>query len=197
MNFNTPFELLIATILSAQCTDARVNMVTPGLFKKFSTLKHFAGADIRELQREIKSTGFYRQKAKSIIGTSRLIIEKFGGEVPRTMEQLLTLDGVGRKTANVLLGNAFGTPGIAVDTHVKRLSQRLGFSKENDPAKIEFDLIKLFPKENWTMLCHYLMAHGRKVCTARNPRCEVCVVNKLCPSAFKTRFRTRFSGLEN
>ena len=184
LNFATPFELLVATILSAQCTDARVNMVTPGLFRKFPTPKHFAEADIREVQREIKSTGFYRQKAESIINSSKTIMEKFGGEVPCTMEQLLALDGVGRKTANVLLGNAFGIAGIAVDTHVKRLAQRLDFSKENNPTKIEFDLMKLFQKEDWTILCHLLMAHGRKICIARFPKCERCVVNKLCPYAF-------------
>ncbi len=184
LKFNKPFELLIATILSAQCTDARVNMITPELFRKYPSPRHLAEADLRQLEREIKSTGFYRQKAKSIVSCSRSIIEKFGGEVPRTMEQLLTLDGVGRKTANVVLGNAFGVPGIAVDTHVKRLAQRLGFSKEDDPTKIEFDLMKLFPKKNWTILCHFLMSHGRKVCTARLPKCEMCVVNKLCPSAF-------------
>ena len=185
LNFNNPFELLIATILSAQCTDARVNMVTPELFRKYPSPKHIAEADVRNLEKEIRSIGFYRQKAKSVINCSKSIMEKFGREVPRTMEQLLTLDGVGRKTANVLLGNAFGIPGIAVDTHVKRLSQRLGFSKENDPTKIEFDLMELFPEKNWMMLCHFLMSHGRKVCVARLPKCEICTVNKLCPSAFK------------
>ncbi len=181
LNFNSPFELLIATILSAQCTDARVNMVTPGLFRKYPSPKSFAEVDRDELEKEIKSTGFFRQKAKSLINCSKSIVEKFDGEVPRTMEELLTLDGVGRKTANVLLGNAFGTPGIAVDTHVRRLAQRLGFSREDDPTKIEFDLMGLFPKRDWTMLCHLLMAHGRKVCIARLPKCEVCVANKLCP----------------
>jgi endonuclease-3 len=185
LNFSSPFELLVATILSAQCTDARVNMVTPGLFRRFPSPEAFANADVHELEREIKSTGFFRQKAKSIINCSKSIVEKFGGEVPRTMEQLLVLDGVGRKTANVVLGNAFGIPGIAVDTHVKRVSQRLGFTKQNDPTKIEFDLMKLFPKRHWTVLCHYLMAHGRKVCIARMPKCEVCILNKVCPSAFK------------
>jgi endonuclease-3 len=184
LNFRSPFELLIATILSVQCTDARVNMITPGLFRKYPTPKSLAEADVRELEQEIKSTGFYRQKANSVINCGKSIMETFGGEVPHTMEQLLTLDGVGRKTANVVLGNAFGVPGIAVDTHVKRLAQRLGFSKEDDPTKIEFDLMKLFPKENWTMLCHFLMSHGRKVCIARLPKCEMCIVNKLCPSAF-------------
>lgn len=185
LNFNSPFELLIATILSAQCTDARVNMVTPGLFRKYPTPASFADADRTELEQDVKSTGFYRQKTKSIVNCSRSLVENFGGEVPRTMDQLLTLDGVGRKTANVLLGNAFGIPGIAVDTHVGRLAQRLGFTKEEDPTKIEYDLMELFPEENWTELCHLLMAHGRKVCAARLPKCEICCVNKLCPSAFK------------
>lgn len=184
LNFNSPFELLIATILSAQCTDARVNMVTPSLFRKYPSPKSFAEADRRELEIEIKSTGFFRQKAKSVISCSKAIVENFGGEVPRTMEQLLTLDGVGRKTANVVLGNAFGIPGIAVDTHVSRLSQRLGFSAKEDPTKIEFDLMDLFPPASWMLLCHLLMSHGRKVCSARLPKCETCLVNELCPSAF-------------
>jgi endonuclease-3 len=184
LNFGTPFELLIATILSAQCTDARVNMVTPLLFRKYPSVKSLAEADLEELEAEIKSTGFFRQKAKSIIMSSKAIMEKFGGEVPRIMEQLLTLDGVGRKTANVVLGNAFGIPGIAVDTHVGRLSRRLGFSREDDPTKVEFDLMELFPPQNWTMLCHLLMSHGRKVCDARSPNCNGCIVNNLCPSAF-------------
>ncbi len=183
LEFKTPFELLIATILSAQCTDARVNMVTPGLFRKYPSPKSLAEADKSDIEKEIRSTGFFHQKAKSVINCSKSIVEKFGGEVPRTMEQLLSLDGVGRKTANVVLGNAFGIPGIAVDTHVRRLSRRLGFTGENDPTKIEFDLMELFPSKNWTILCHLLMSHGRKVCVARIPRCEVCVVNELCPSA--------------
>ena len=183
LNSDTPFELLIATILSAQCTDARVNLITPGLFRKYPLPESLAEADRRELEKEIKSTGFFRQKARSIINCSKSIVENFGGKVPRTMEQLLTLDGVGRKTANVLLGNAFGVPGIAVDTHVRRLSQRLGFTKKNDPTKIEFDLMELFPPKHWTLLCHLLMSHGRKICIARVPRCDACVVNKLCPSA--------------
>jgi len=184
LDFTNPFELLVATILSAQCTDARVNMVTPGLFRKYTSPKDFAHAEQKELEQNIKSTGFYHQKARAIINTSLSIVDRFGGEVPRTMEELLTLDGVGRKTANVLLGNAFGIPGIAVDTHVRRLSQRLGFTKENDPTKIEFALMKLFPEKDWALLCHYLISHGRKVCIARLPKCEICVANKLCPSAF-------------
>lgn len=185
LNFNTPFELLIATILSAQCTDARVNLVTPDLFRKYGSPARFAKADPRELEQDIKSTGFYRQKARSIVACSRSIAEKFGGEVPRTMEELLSLDGVGRKTANVLLGNAFGIPGIAVDTHVGRLAQRLGFTERSDPTKIECDLMELFPRENWTELCHLLMSHGRKVCASRLPKCDICCVSSLCPSAFK------------
>jgi len=189
LNFNSPFELLVATILSAQCTDARVNLVAPSLFRKYPSPKSLAGADRKELETEIRSTGFFRQKAKSIINCSKSIVERFGGEVPRTMEQLLTLEGVGRKTANVLLGNAFGVPGIAVDTHVRRLSQRLGFTKNDDPTKIESDLMELFPPEHWAILCHLLMSHGRKICTARLPKCEPCVLDKVCPSAFAFKRR--------
>ncbi len=185
LNFGSPFELLVATILSAQCTDARVNMVTPGLFRKYTSPASFVSADPEELERDVKSTGFYRQKAKALISSSRSLVENFGGEVPHTMEELLTLDGVGRKTANVLLGNAFGIPGIAVDTHVSRLAQRLGFSEENAPEKIEHDLSLLFPRDRWTELCHLLMAHGRRICVARIPKCELCAVSGLCPSAFK------------
>lgn len=185
LNFNSPFELLIATILSAQCTDARVNLVTPGLFRKYPTPADFAAANPGELEQDVKSTGFYRQKAKSVISCSRSLVEKFSGELPHSMDELLTLGGVGRKTANVLLGNAFGIPGIAVDTHVGRLAQRLGFTKEDDPTKIEYDLMELFPQENWTQLCHLLMAHGRKVCASRLPKCEACCVSGSCPSAFK------------
>lgn len=191
LNFSTPFELLVATILSAQCTDARVNMVTPGLFRKYPTPADFASADPSELEHDIKSTGFYRQKAKSVISCSRSLVEKFGGKVPQSMEQLLTLDGVGRKTANVLLGNAFGIPGIAVDTHVGRLAHRLGFTNQDDPAKIEYDLMELFPKENWTELCHLLMAHGRKVCASRLPKCDACCVSSLCPSAFNVPVKSK------
>ncbi|MGC8595665.1 MAG: endonuclease III [Candidatus Kryptoniota bacterium] len=185
LNFKSPFELLIATILSAQCTDARVNMVTPELFKKYRTPEDFARADVKTLEETIKSTGFFRQKAKAIINASRTIVQKFGGHVPQTMDELLQLGGVGRKTANVVLGNAFGVPGIAVDTHVKRLSQRLGLSYSDDPDKIEADLMKLFPEETWVMLCHLLMTHGRRVCTARSPHCSHCVIKDYCPSANK------------
>ncbi len=184
LDFHTPFELLVATILSAQCTDARVNMVTPALFRKYHSPASFANANQAELEQDIKSTGFYRQKAKSLISCSRTLVEKFNGKVPNTMDELLTLGGVGRKTANVLLGNAFGIPGIAVDTHVGRLAQRLGLSGEEDPTKIEFDLMELFPEERWTQLCHLLMSHGRKVCASRLPKCDICCVSGLCPSAF-------------
>lgn len=185
LDFNTPFELLIATILSAQCTDARVNMVTPALFKNYKSPADFAAADLADLENEVRSTGFYHNKAKSIMRCSRALVDRFGGNVPRTMDELLSLEGVGRKTANVLLGNAFGIPGIAVDTHVGRLAQRLGFTQEEDPTKIEFDLMEIFPPENWILLCHLLMAHGRKVCNARQPNCEACSVQKYCPSAFR------------
>lgn len=191
LNSSSPFELLIATILSAQCTDARVNMVTPGLFRKYPTAANFASADQTELEQDVKSTGFYHQKAKSVISCSRSLVEKFGGVVPHSMDELLTLDGVGRKTANVLLGNAFGIPGIAVDTHVGRIARRLGFSKQADPIKIEYDLMELFPKENWTELCHLLMAHGRKVCASRLPKCEACCLVELCPSAFKVAAKSK------
>ena len=184
LDFGSPFELLIATILSAQCTDSRVNLVTPALFKKYRTPKSFAGADRGELERDIKSTGFFHQKAISIISCCKSIMDNFGGEVPCSMEQLLTLRGVGRKTANVVLGNAFGIPGIAVDTHVRRLSQRFGFTKQEDPMKVEFDLMNLIPSKDWAMLSHLLISHGRKVCIARSPKCEICRLNKLCPSAF-------------
>ncbi len=194
LDFGTPFELLIATILSAQCTDARVNMVTPGLFGKYTSAKDFALANQEELQEAIRSTGFYRQKAKSIIGCCTAIVETFDGEVPRRMEDLLTLPGVGRKTANVLLGNAFGIPGIAVDTHVGRLAARLGFTNEEDPTEIEFDLMNVFPKKNWTHLCHLLMAHGRKICGARLPKCDSCVVSGSCPSAFKFSAKSGFQN---
>ncbi len=176
------FELLIATILSAQCTDARVNMVTPALFKRFPTPQAMAEADQTELETLIKSTGFYRNKAKNIKGAAQTIVERFGGEVPDTMEDLLHLPGVARKTANVVLGNAFNkNEGVVVDTHIGRLSNRLGFTRHKDPRKIEKDLIELFPRESWTMLAHLLIYHGRQICMARKPRCEECPLNKDCP----------------
>ena len=186
LNFKTPLELLIATILSAQCTDKRVNMVTPGLFKKYRTAKDYAKAPTAELEDTIKSTGFFRSKTKSIQGATSTIAKKFGGKVPNSMEELRELPGVGRKTANVVLGNAFGiNEGIVVDTHVIRLSQRLGLTKQKDPEKIEQDLMKLVPKEYWTEWSHWLIWHGRRRCFARKPDCANCEVFKLCPSGKK------------
>jgi endonuclease-3 len=183
LNFKTPLELLIATILSAQCTDKRVNMVTPSLFKKYRSAKDYANASPAELENAIKSTGFFRNKTKSIQGATSTIAKKFGGKVPDSMEGLRELPGVGRKTANVVLGNAFGkNEGIVVDTHVIRLSQRLGLTKQKDPEKIEQDLMKLVPKEHWTNWSHWLIWHGRRRCFARKPDCSNCEVLKLCPS---------------
>ena len=183
LDFKTPLELLIATILSAQCTDKRVNMVTPALFKKYRTAKDYADAPPGELENAIKSTGFFNSKAKSIRGATSAIANMFGSKVPNSMEKLRELPGVGRKTANVVLGNAFGiNEGIVVDTHVIRLSQRLGLTKHKDPEKIEQDLMKLVPKEHWTNWSHWLIWHGRRRCFARKPDCANCEVFKLCPS---------------
>ena len=176
-----PLQLLIATILAAQCTDERVNMVTPDLFKKYRRAADFARADLRALEEEIRSTGFYHNKAKSILACCQMIQDKFGGEVPRTLEELTSLPGVGRKTANIILGNAYGQQAIAVDTHVKRVTHRLGWAKPDDPDKIEFELMEVIPREHWTMACHRLVFHGRRVCTAKNPQCPTCPMNKLCP----------------
>jgi endonuclease III len=183
LNFRNPVELLVATILSAQSTDKRVNMVTPALFKKYRTANDYADAPQAELENAIKSTGFYRNKAKSIRGAMRAIVEKHGGKVPDTMEELCALPGVGRKTANVVLGNAFGkNDGIVVDTHVMRLSQRLRLTKHKDAEKIEQDLMKLVPSEHWTDWSHWLIWHGRRRCYARKPDCSQCEVFRLCPS---------------
>ncbi len=176
------FELLIATILSAQCTDVRVNMVTPALFTKYPTPAAFVKATPQDIEEMIRSTGFYRNKAKSILGASKLLVEKYDGQVPRTMEELLELPGVARKTANVVMGNAFGlNVGMVVDTHIGRLSRRLGLSKHADPVKVEQDLMSLFPTENWTLLAHLLIYHGRQVCAARKPACDRCTLADLCP----------------
>jgi endonuclease-3 len=184
LDFKTPFQLLIATILSAQCTDKRVNMVTPALFKRYPTPAALAAAKPEELEEMIKSTGFFRNKTKSLIGMSTAIAERHDGRVPSEMGSLVKLPGVGRKTANVILGNAFDTnEGVVVDTHVTRLSQRLGLTKQTDPAKIEQDLMKLFPREQWTMLSHLLIEHGRQICEARRPKCEECFLNDICPSS--------------
>lgn len=183
LKFVNPRELLISTILSAQCTDKRVNQVTPGLFKKYASAKAFASADIDELKNDIRSTGFYNHKAKSIQQSMRAIVEKHNGNVPDTLEDLLKLNGVGRKTANVVLGDAFGIPGVVVDTHVKRLSNRMGLTKNSDPEKIEQDMMNLFPPEQWTLLGHLMIDHGRSICIARKPRCNECFLNDICPSA--------------
>jgi len=181
LQYENPLQLLIATILSAQCTDVRVNLVTPALFARYRTAKDYATAQSRELETAIQSTGFFRNKTKSIIACCKKIVEEHGGEVPGTMEALVQLPGVGRKTANVILGNAFETPGITVDTHVARLSKRLGLTKETDPVKIERDLMELIPKPQWTMFSHRMIFHGRQVCFARKPNCAECLLNKVCP----------------
>ncbi len=186
LDFGTPLQLLIATILSAQCTDKRVNIVTPGLFKKYKTAKDFANVAQEELEKDIHSTGFYRNKAKSVRGAAAAIVAEHHGEVPQTMDELTALPGVGRKTANVVLGNAFGkNEGVVVDTHVSRLSQRLGLTKQTTPEKIELDLIKLIPRAQWTDFSHWLIWHGRRRCFARKPDCAGCELQSLCPSAFK------------
>jgi len=185
LDYSNPLELLVATILSAQCTDERVNIVTADLFRKYRSWRDFADAPASELERDIHSTGFFRNKARAIQGASRLIGEKHGGRVPDTIDELLELPGVARKTANVVLGNAFGkASGVVVDTHVTRLSERLGFSTEKTAEKIEKDLNELVPKGDWIIFPHLLIAHGRKVCKARTPLCGECVLSRLCPSAF-------------
>jgi len=187
LEHRTVFQLLISTILSAQCTDERVNQVTKALFPKYSTPQDFAAADPRELEQDIRPTGFFRNKTKSILGASKMLLEKFGGEVPRTMEELLELPGVARKTANVVLGTAFGIAGgVVVDTHVMRLSRRLDLSREDDPKKIEQDLMKIIPKKKWIEFSHQLIWHGRLVCQARKPKCMECPVEDLCYSKDKT-----------
>jgi endonuclease-3 len=188
LDHGNPLQLLVATILSAQCTDDRVNIVTKALFAKYPDVRAYASAGLEELQQDIRTTGFFRNKAKSVIGSARKIVAEFGGQVPRTMEQLLTLPGVARKTANVVLGNAFGiADGIVVDTHVGRLAGRLKLTaaRKNQPEKIERDLMELVPKEDWTLFSHLLIYHGRATCTARKPDCAGCVIQKLCPLAFK------------
>ena len=187
LTHDNPFQLLISTILSAQCTDERVNQVTQTLFRKYPTPQDLAYANPNELEQDIRPTGFFRNKTKSIIGASRKIVEEFGGEVPRTMEQILTLPGVARKTANVVLGTAFGIPsGVVVDTHVQRLSGRLDLSRSTDPKKIEQDLMQVIPQDRWILFSHQLIWHGRKVCQARKPRCIECNLEKLCYAKDKT-----------
>ncbi len=187
LTHDNPFQLLISTILSAQCTDVRVNQVTSTLYRKYPSPETFAYANPAELEQEIRPTGFFRNKAKSIMGASKLIVEEFGGQVPKTMEQLLTLPGVARKTANVVLGTAFGiASGVVVDTHVQRLSERLDLSKNTDPKKIENDLMKIIPPERWILFSHQLIWHGRRVCRARYPMCAECNLYKLCYYPHKT-----------
>ncbi len=184
LNYKNPFELLVATILSAQCTDERVNIVTEKLFKKYKTVKDYASADIREFEKDIYSTGFYRNKAKNVIATARIINDRYKGRVPKEFDKLLELPGVARKTANCVMGNAFNIPsGVVVDTHVSRITQRLGLTKNTDPNKIEQDLIKIIPQSEWINFSHMLIWHGRKICDSRKPKCEICFLNKMCPAA--------------
>jgi endonuclease-3 len=184
LDYKTPFQLVVATILSAQCTDKRVNMVTPALFAKYPTVDALAAAKLEDIEALVKTTGFFRSKAKSILGMANMLVEQHGGAVPKTIEELVLLPGVGRKTANVVLGNAFGiNVGIVVDTHVARLSARFGLTRETDPVKIERALIPLFPQAGWTTLSHLMIWHGRRTCDARKPKCGECVVRDICPSA--------------
>jgi endonuclease III len=181
LHYDNPLQLLIATILSAQCTDTRVNLVTPGLFARYPDVKAFAEAAPRQLEQAIASTGFFRNKARNIIACCRDILAHHGGRVPSTMEELVKLPGIGRKTANVILGNAFDVPGITVDTHVGRVSRRLGLTNHTDPAKVERDLMELIPKKEWTMFSHRMIFHGRQICHARKPKCDQCLLAKVCP----------------
>ncbi len=186
LNHSNPFELLLATILSAQCTDARVNIVTPDLFKKYPTPQKLAKAKLEDVEETIKSINFFRNKSKSLIGCAQMLMEKYKGEIPRTVEELSELPGVGRKTANVVLGNAFNiNTGIVVDTHVKRTAHLLGLTKQTDPAKVELDLMKLFPNDQWTDLPHLLIFLGRRTCIARRPQCDLCNLKDICPSTEK------------
>jgi len=186
LDFSSPLELLVALILAAQCTDAKVNEVTKTLFKRYRSAKAFAAAEQEELEAAVRQTGFYRQKAKAVRACCREIVERFGGKVPADLEALLTLPGVGRKTANILLGNSFGVPGIGVDTHVGRLSQRLGLTRNTDPDKIEADLSAIVPLGSQVRFCHLMQYHGRRVCHSRKPDCPRCVVRRMCPYPDKT-----------
>ena len=185
LNHETPWQLLIAVILSAQCTDARVNIVTKDLFQKYPSLEAFANADLKELEQDIHSTGFYYNKAKNIISCARTLVEKYDGEVPRELEELTALAGVGRKTANVIRGNIYHEPSVVVDTHVKRISKKLGFTKEDDPVKIEYDLMKVLPKDHWILYNIQIITLGRSICTARNPKCTECFLSDLCKGSGK------------
>ena len=185
LKHSNPLELLVSTILSAQCTDVRVNMVTKTLFKKYTSAKDWAKADVKQIESDIKSTGFFRNKAANIKGACTKVIEEFDGKIPGTMEEILTLPGVGRKTANCVLGNAFGVPGVVCDTHVIRLSRRLGLSPNSDPVKLEFDLAEIVPRKNWLLFSDLLIFHGRNICKARKPDCVNCPIAKYCPAANK------------
>lgn len=182
LDFTNPLQLLIATVLSAQCTDRRVNQVTPALFKKYRTLRAFAQADLHEIEELVHSTGFFRAKAKNIKSLAMKIQSDFNGEVPQTLDELITLPGVGRKTANVVLGHAFDTPGITVDTHFGRLSRRFGWTKENDPVKVEYAVAQLIPQKEWTNLSQRMIWHGRRICHSRKPACGACPLARICPS---------------
>ena len=186
LQYTNPLELLVATILSAQCTDERVNIVTKTLFEKYKTAENYSNANAKELEEDIKSTGFYRNKAKNIKKCCQMLVERFDSQVPRTMEEMLELPGVARKTANIVLSNAFGViEGIAVDTHVRRLAKRLGLTEHEDPNKIEESLMKIVPRDYWMKITDLLIFHGRRVCMAKKPKCGICILNKICPSALK------------
>ncbi|MCG8499659.1 MAG: endonuclease III [Firmicutes bacterium] len=180
LKYQDPLQLLIATQLAAQCTDARVNIVTKDLFQKYKDVYDFARADVSELEQDIKSTGFYRNKARNIINCCKMLIQDFDGKVPGNLDDLLKLPGVGRKTANLILGDIFDTPGLVIDTHAKRLSNRIGLTQNTDPTKIEFDLMDIVPKDYWSKFCHQLVYHGRAVCNARKPKCDQCRISHLC-----------------
>ncbi|MBI4395101.1 MAG: endonuclease III [Candidatus Omnitrophica bacterium] len=182
LHFKNPIQLVVATILSAQCTDKRVNMVTPALFKKYKTAKDYARANVRSFEKAIHSTGFYRAKARNIIGCMKEIMKRFGGKVPNRMEDLVSLPGIGRKTANVILGNIFDVPGLVVDTHMKRIANRLALTRHQDPQKIEFELNEIVPQKDWSLFSHLIIWHGRRICFARKPNCPECPINTLCPS---------------
>ena len=186
LEYRDPLQLMVATQLAAQCTDARVNIVTKDLFSKYKTVEDFANADLEELEQDIKSTGFYHNKARNIKAACRILISDFGGNVPSNMEDLLKLPGVGRKTANLVLNDCFGVPGVVVDTHAKRLSNRIGLTDQEDPEKIEYDLMKAVPVESWGRFCHQLVLHGRAICNARKPACEKCDIKSFCKYGLKS-----------
>lgn len=197
LNFNTPIQMLVSTILSAQCTDVRVNMVTPALFARYRTVKDFAEAERPELEKMIHSTGFYKNKAKNIQAAARMILERFNGELPRTLDEMVEIPGIGRKTANVVLHNVYNiVEGVVVDTHVRRIAQRLGLTKETTPEKIEQDLMKVLPRPDWDDVSYLLIDHGRAVCKAVKPNCDGCFLNKICPSAFAFDAKGKWIGLK-